>query len=216
MAPPYRSFNEISPGDTFPDVPQGRPEISFHNVFLKGKPRLIGVTQIAVAILQFTLGIASEIMLSFCLSSLTGYNFWGSVCLICTGSVNIAASKRRSTCIVKTSFVFNFTSIFISLFGIIMLSIDIAIYENMIYFMYGSKSGIIGIICVLLVANVLQLALATLMFIAGSCCLRHTTMIPSEVYTISTDMPPPPAVPPPYCLHPPPYTDPPPLYSNIY
>ncbi|XP_068111739.1 membrane-spanning 4-domains subfamily A member 12-like isoform X2 [Hyperolius riggenbachi] len=178
MAPPYRSFNEISPGDTFPDVPQGRPEISFHNVFLKGKPRLIG--------------------------------------LICTGSVNIAASKRRSTCIVKTSFVFNFTSIFISLFGIIMLSIDIAIYENMIYFMYGSKSGIIGIICVLLVANVLQLALATLMFIAGSCCLRHTTMIPSEVYTISTDMPPPPAVPPPYCLHPPPYTDPPPLYSNIY
>ncbi|XP_072494847.1 membrane-spanning 4-domains subfamily A member 4A-like isoform X1 [Notamacropus eugenii] len=93
--------------------------------FLKGEPKALGVIQIMIGLMNFSLGnildhtFLNQIGQPFLFHS--GYTFWGPAFFILSGSLSIAAENRTTKGLVKSSLGLNIVSVLVSGMGIYLL-----------------------------------------------------------------------------------------------
>lgn len=100
--------------------------------FLKGEPKILGIVQILIALMNFSLGtIILSIMVPVydphpMLFNL-GYPIWGSVMFFISGSLSIAAGATTTKGMIRSSMGLNITSSVLSALGVIFTAISLRI-----------------------------------------------------------------------------------------
>ncbi|XP_069835417.1 membrane-spanning 4-domains subfamily A member 4D-like isoform X1 [Dendropsophus ebraccatus] len=168
-------------------IPQITESSKFYQIFLKGKPKALGIVLITAAILQIIVGIGL-FFTAFSVSLPSGIPFWGPICYIIAGSLTIAAQAKPSICLIKGSLTLNiFTTVF-SAVGLLLTAIDLAVI-----WCYGDfcHSRIIGgylIDSFLIVTNLLLFCLSISLSVFGCRSLCHASSIVPQVFMIQNDV----------------------------
>ncbi|KAM9325077.1 membrane-spanning 4-domains subfamily A member 8-like [Gastrophryne carolinensis] len=122
-------------------IPAMAQSQAFHQKFLEGKPKALGIVLIIVGILHIGLGIG----LGFTASAtafISGIPFWGAVFYIVAGSLSIAAVNKPSMCLIQGSLGLSIVISIFSVLGIILNIVDYFVY----YYCYSYDDYCYGVI----------------------------------------------------------------------
>ncbi|XP_056387718.1 membrane-spanning 4-domains subfamily A member 4A-like [Hyla sarda] len=185
-------------GQQPPTFPQFTHALLFHQIFLKGKPKPLGIVLIVAAILQVALGIAG-LFTTFAVSIVMGIPFWGSVFYIIAGSLTIAAQVAPNICLVKGSLGLNIITAIVSFIGFILTCVDLFVIDNFPdyeYYINGSRAGGSFVLAILLITNLLLFSVSISVSVFGCQALCHSPSNASQIFLVQNDTviaaPPPP------------------------
>ncbi|KAM6466004.1 membrane-spanning 4-domains subfamily A member 15-like isoform 1-T2 [Liasis olivaceus] len=147
-------------------APRDVPKRGALEKFLNVEAKVLGAVQIMIGLIHIGFGAVS-----LCLAP-SGYvilfvahPFWGGIFFISSGSLCIAAEKRRNRSLVKCSIGMNITSAIMALISILLCISDLVIHgiTSQYYHLYETNwvtNVGIGLSCVLLLFSLLEFCIA--------------------------------------------------------
>ncbi|XP_049748056.1 membrane-spanning 4-domains subfamily A member 4A-like [Elephas maximus indicus] len=208
-----QGIQQATPGPG-PGVPQIGQLVNLHSYvwkgmpekFLKGEPKVLGVVQILIAVMNLSLGIIMLcVLLPFRginpISVYVGYPLWGSVTFLASGSLSIVAGNRTTKCLVESSLGLNIASAVNASMGIIITSLSLAVFSSTYFGCMNSgmpgtctmiKSMLIGMDGLVLTLSVLELCIAVSLSAFGcqvTCCNPDSVVfiMPSNLRVAETE-----------------------------
>lgn len=180
---------EVAPGDALPSERSVvRSQLWKENAekFLKGEPRVLGVVQVVIALINLILGIIMLNGKAYLYHTLSVHIYapiWGSIVFIISGSLSIAAGMRTTEVLVTTSLSFNTISSVVA-----AATSLISVFSVVISAIRQGHTIFVGIDALMLIFNMLEfcIAVSTSAFGCKAVCCNT-----SEVVVI---LPPNPAV----------------------
>ncbi|XP_075705406.1 membrane-spanning 4-domains subfamily A member 4D-like [Rhinoderma darwinii] len=169
-------------------IPQITESSAFYQIFLKSKPKVLGIVLILAAVLQVAVGIGL-FFTTFSISLPSGIPFWGPIIYIIAGSLTIAAQAKPNICLIKGSLSLNILTIAFSVIGLVLTCIDLGIIWCFPHRL--CRGRIIGgylIDGALLVTNLLLFGLSISLSVFGCRSLSHASSIVPQVFVIQNDV----------------------------
>ncbi|XP_042565143.1 membrane-spanning 4-domains subfamily A member 4D-like [Clupea harengus] len=158
--------------------------------FLKGEPAALGTVQIMTGVVVMLLGIVTVLRTA---SSDSGIMFWGAIIYITAGSLNVAANKKLSQCLVKASLGMNIISTITAGIAIILHSFNVFILDR---FDESSAQGIAGVMIVLSLLEFI-VSICVSAFVCKATCCSNTevsisviSLYSPQVVFVSSQVPP--------------------------
>ncbi|KAM6158173.1 membrane-spanning 4-domains subfamily A member 12 [Rhynchocyon petersi] len=163
-------YSNIQEGQA--SIQTANPTIQDSTTKFKEEAKTLGAIQIIIGVMHVGFGIILGLMntsiggvLGFGATSfISGYNFWGGISFIVSGSLSIPASKMVSPCLIKGSLGMNIVSAIFSMIGVILLLVDMIINGNPWQDYWALISGK-GISAMLMISAILEFCIA--------CVLAH-------------------------------------------
>ncbi|KAM3914058.1 membrane-spanning 4-domains subfamily A member 18-like [Leptodactylus fuscus] len=162
----------------------GTGEAAWHQEFIKGKPKVLGIILIVLTICQL------PFLISFALiaSGYTSYNgilYWGIIFYIIAGSFTIRAQKKQNIRLVRMSFGFSIVSSINSLIGLIINLVDLVLMQcKEDYGCYRKGNGAETVVSFILVLHVLVFCVTVSISVFGGRGLRQVASDVPQVLVI--------------------------------
>ncbi|XP_040176980.1 membrane-spanning 4-domains subfamily A member 15-like [Rana temporaria] len=174
----------------------------FHQTFLKGKPKALGIVLIVSGVLEVALGIAS-VYTGAIYSWASGIDFWGAVVYIIAGALTIVAGTNPNICMIKGSLAMNIITAIVSFIAFILVCADLALFNAITYYADGTLkeylSSAKAVLALLLILNLLLFSVSISLSVFGCQAVGHESNTPAQVFvvqnTVVTGMPQPPPYP---------------------
>ncbi|XP_077310776.1 membrane-spanning 4-domains subfamily A member 4A-like isoform X1 [Lithobates pipiens] len=129
-------------------IPQMTQSTMFHQEFLKGKPKALGIILIIVGIVHIGMGIGHLFTASYA-AKYSGISFWGAIFNIVAGSLSVEAVSKPSMCLIQGSLGLSVIISILSFIGLILNIVDYFVYyycynSSSYYYDYGCDDLIVG------------------------------------------------------------------------
>ncbi|XP_075829664.1 membrane-spanning 4-domains subfamily A member 4D-like [Microtus pennsylvanicus] len=152
---------EVAPGGALPSersVVKSQLWKENADKFLKGEPKVLGVVQVLIALINLILGIIIMTEIIDVRSAFSVYVYapvWGSIVFIISGSLSIAAGMRTTEVLVSTSLSFNTIS------SVVAAATSIIGFFSVLISLHSTLLRIaVGIDALILILNVLEFCIA--------------------------------------------------------
>ncbi|XP_060774068.1 membrane-spanning 4-domains subfamily A member 4A-like isoform X2 [Neoarius graeffei] len=111
-------------------------QLSQCRVFLKGEPKALGIVQIMIGVMTFLFGIilTTSYFTVMTISGISRITLWGSLIVISSGSLSVAAVNHSNSCLVKAPLVMNVFSALVAGITLILLTIDMIFIMDWCYY----------------------------------------------------------------------------------
>ncbi|XP_062376887.1 membrane-spanning 4-domains subfamily A member 4A-like [Sardina pilchardus] len=145
---------------------EGVHEAPLLQTFLRGHPKTLGTVQILVGGVMLMFGVVMTILIH-AMSARSGILFWGGLMFVNAGALSIATDRKLTVRLVKATFGVNIFCSIIALIGIVLHSLDLAMFSYLIksskesfkcvqpWILYLGRS--VGISAVMLTLSLLEL-----------------------------------------------------------
>ncbi|XP_021009848.1 membrane-spanning 4-domains subfamily A member 4D-like [Mus caroli] len=148
--------------------------------FLKGEPKVLGVIQVVIALINVSLGIIILKTLSseLPLSVISMVPFWGSIMFIVSGSLSIAAGVRPTKCLIISSLTLNTITSVMAAIACIMSVVSVVVRSHSLYGYNHTITKDLDIL--MLIFNILEFCLAVSVSAFGceaSCCNSREVLL---------------------------------------
>ncbi|XP_040176970.1 membrane-spanning 4-domains subfamily A member 8-like [Rana temporaria] len=130
-APTAQQWNPPAPqqwnNPAITGIPPVTQSATFHQEFLMGKPKALGIILIVVGIIHIGMGIGHLYTASLT-AKLSGISFWGAIFNIIAGSLSVAAVSKPSMCLIQGSLGLSIIISIFSVVGVILHIVDYFVY----------------------------------------------------------------------------------------
>ncbi|XP_077310760.1 membrane-spanning 4-domains subfamily A member 4A-like [Lithobates pipiens] len=159
----------------------------FHQTFLKGKPKALGIVLIVSGILEFVLGIAS-IYTGALYSLLSGIDFWGAIVYIIAGALTMVAGTNPNICMIRGSLAMNIITAIFSFIAFILVCADLAALDAVNDYYGGTLKhylpGGTAVLAILLILNLLLFCVSISLSVFGCQAVGHESNTPAQVFVV--------------------------------
>ncbi|XP_073451339.1 membrane-spanning 4-domains subfamily A member 4A-like [Aquarana catesbeiana] len=159
----------------------------FHQTFLKGKPKALGIVLIVSGILEIVLGIVS-IYTGALYSLFSGIDFWGAVAYIIAGALTMVAGTNPNICMIRGSLAMNIITAIFSFIAFILVCADLALLNAVNNYYSGTFkeniAGAIAVLAILLILNLLLFCVSISLSVFGCQAVGHESNTPAQVFVV--------------------------------
>ncbi|XP_073451324.1 membrane-spanning 4-domains subfamily A member 8-like [Aquarana catesbeiana] len=168
-------------------IPQMIQSTTFHQEFLKGKPKILGIILILVGIAHIGMGIGLFYTLSLA-PVYSGIPFWGAIFNIIAGSLSVAAVSKPSMCLIKGSLSLSIIISISSVIGLILNIVDYFTrycydpYSYYYYICYDYGGDVLRGFFIL--TYLLQFSISVSLSVFGCRAQKHSNPLPAQVFVL--------------------------------
>ncbi|XP_040176963.1 membrane-spanning 4-domains subfamily A member 18-like [Rana temporaria] len=169
----------------FTVIPHVTQPAAFHQEFLKGKPKALGIVLIVWGILHIAMGIG-QLFTSFLTTVISGVAYWGAIFNIIAGSLTVAATSKPSMCLIQGSLGLSIVITIISVLGLTLNIVDyFSYYYCLGYYYYPCIIGGDVLRGFFIATYIVQFSICVRLAVVGCRAQKHSkSSVPTQVFLV--------------------------------